>query len=58
MSKESNSLLTKKDEEQIAKLFQELDRDNDGKIDIEDLIARLKSKNVVDASKHAQVTKQ
>jgi len=56
MSEEGISRLTKKDEEQIAQLFQELDRDNDGKIDIEDLIARLKSKNVGDASKHAQVT--
>ncbi|WAR30530.1 SCMC2-like protein [Mya arenaria] len=47
--------LSQEDEDQIAKLFKELDRNKDGKIEIEDLIVRLKAKNVADASRHAEV---
>ncbi|XP_052789197.1 calcium-binding mitochondrial carrier protein SCaMC-2-like isoform X2 [Mya arenaria] len=46
--------LSQEDEDQIAKLFKELDRNKDGKIEIEDLIVRLKAKNVADASRHAE----
>lgn len=38
--------ISKKDKEKYTELFSTLDRDNDGRIDIHDLIAHQKSKSV------------
>ncbi|XP_045202786.2 calcium-binding mitochondrial carrier protein SCaMC-2-like isoform X2 [Mercenaria mercenaria] len=52
MSKGYN--ISKEDEERFAKLFNTIDRNKDGRIDISDLSALLKSKNVPNASDQAQ----
>lgn len=53
MSQEDN--MPKEDEERLAEIFQALDRNKDGRIDIDDLSALLKSqKNVPNASEQAQ----
>ncbi|XP_052222319.1 calcium-binding mitochondrial carrier protein SCaMC-2-like isoform X2 [Dreissena polymorpha] len=54
MSKDGGGMSKDVDEDRMAKLFQEIDRNKDGTIDIDDLVARLKEKNVPDADKHAK----
>lgn len=53
MSKGQN--ISKEDEERFAELFNSIDRNKDGRIDISDLSALLKSKNVPNASDQAKV---
>jgi Ca2+-binding EF-hand superfamily protein len=53
MSKGPN--ISKEDQQRFAELFNTIDRNKDGRIDISDLSALLKSKNVPNASDQAQV---
>jgi len=46
---------TPEDEKRLAEIFHAIDRNKDGRIDIDDLSALLKSKNVPNASDQAQV---
>lgn len=48
-------IISKEDEERFAELFNSIDRNKDGRIDIGDLSALLKSKNVPNPSDRAQV---
>lgn len=54
MSSERRNI-SKEDEERLSELFNSIDRNKDGRIDIDDLCALLKSKNVPNASDQAQV---
>ncbi|KAL4219598.1 hypothetical protein ACF0H5_022171 [Mactra antiquata] len=53
MSNERQNI-SKEDEERLSKLFNSIDRNKDGRIDIGDLSALLKSRNVPNASDQAQ----
>lgn len=47
--------ISKEEQERLAEIFRTIDRNKDGRIDIDDLSALLKSKNVPNASDQAQV---
>lgn len=54
MSEEGQSI-SKEDEERLSALFNVIDRNKDGRIDIDDLSALLTSKNLPSASDTAKV---
>lgn len=47
--------ITKDEKKRLEEIFHAIDRNKDGRIDLDDLSALLKSKNVPNASDQAQV---
>ena len=55
MTAQKSAHLSKEDEKRLKGLFKQLDRNQDGRIDIDDLSATLKSSNIPSVADHTKV---